>query len=159
MEAAATKPAKSKQMTPKKIDVEGAHVLQGERGKTTIHKEVVAKIAGLAVREIEGVHRLVSYGAGQAVASLASQITRSDMKDMGIHVDVGEKEAAVDIRIITEYGYSIPDIAEAIRQNLDDRIKEMTGLRVVEVNIEILDLYFSSDDEEEVAFEERRRVE
>ncbi len=158
MEAATTKPAKGKQMVPKKMDVEGAHVLQGDRGKTIIHKEVVAKIAGLAVREIEGVYRLVSYGAGQAVASLASQITRSDMKDMGIHVDVGEKEAAVDVRIITEYGYSIPEISEAIRQNLDQRIREMTGLRVVEVNIEVLDLYFPSDEDEEFV-EERRRVE
>lgn len=124
----------------------GAMVVKGEEGRTVIQNEVVAKIAGLAVREIEGVHKLVSFGAGQAVASLANSIRKSDMKDLGVHVEVGEKEAAIDLRVITIYGKSIPEIAEAIKANVSRRIEEMTGLRVVEVNVDVIDLYFPSDD-------------
>ncbi len=123
-----------------------AMVVKGEQGRTVIQNDVVAKIAGLAVREIEGVHKLVSFGAGQAVASLASSIRKSDMKDLGVHVEVGEKEAAIDLRVITIYGKSIPEIAEAIKANVSRRIEEMTGLRVVEVNVDVIDLYFPSDD-------------
>lgn len=160
MEATGTKKESTGKRAVKTTDKKtpGAHILHGEGGKTIIHKEVVGKIAGLAVREIEGVYRLVSYGAGQAVASLASQITRSDLKDLGISVEVGEKEAAVDVKIIAEYGYSIPEIADAIRVNLNDRIMEMTGLKVVDVNIEILDLYFPSDAEEPIDHVESTRV-
>ena len=123
-----------------------AVVTQGDQGRTIIQTDVVAKIAGLAVREIEGVHKLVSYGAGQAVASIASSIRKNDMKELGVHVEVGEKEAAVDVRIVTNYGASIPDVAEAIRKNVSQRIEEMTGLHVVEVNVDVVDLYFPSDE-------------
>lgn len=134
-------------------------MLEGDRGRTMIHREVVAKIAGLAVREVEGVYRLVSYGAGQAVASLARSITRSDVKDLGIQVEVGQKEAAIDVKIVTEYGYSIPSIAESIRKNLDHRVHEMTGLNVVDINIEVMDLYFPEDEVVDAAGAPTRRVE
>ena len=124
----------------------GASVLTGEDGRTIVHNQVVAKIAGLAVREIEGVNRLVPYGAGQSVTSFAKTITRTDMHDLGVHVEVGQKEAAVDVRINTEYGASIPAIADAIRRNVADRIETMTGLKVVEVNIDVMDLYFPEDE-------------
>ncbi|MDZ4698438.1 MAG: Asp23/Gls24 family envelope stress response protein [Rhodothermales bacterium] len=125
----------------------GSIVLKGENGRTVIQTEVVAKIAGLAVREVSGVHKLVPYGAGQSVASLASAITRSDIKDLGVQVEVGQKEAAIDVRIITDYGANIPEIARSIRQVVAERIASMTGLVVVEVNIDIVDLYFGQDDD------------
>ena len=132
--------------------VAGASVLVGDDGKTVVHNQVVAKIAGLAVQEIEGVQRLVPYGPGQTVSSFAKTITRSSMHELGVNVEVGQKEAAVDVRIITTYGASIPAVADGIRRNVTDRIQQMTGLKVVEVNIDVVDLYFpDSEDEEMVA--------
>lgn len=121
-----------------------------EHGRTSIHNQVVSKIAGLAVQEIEGVHKLVPFGAGQAVSSLAKTVTGSTQRDIGVKVEVGQVEAAVDVRIITTYGASIPAIADAIRRNVSDRIEHMTGLRVTEVNVDVADLYFDDD----VAFED-----
>lgn len=136
----------------------GSSVLVGEDGRTIVHNQVVAKIAGLAVREIEGVNRLVPYDTSQSVTSFAKTITRSDMHDLGIHVEVGQKEAAVDVRIITEYGASIPAVADAIRRNVADRIGAMTGLNVVEVNIDVMDLYFPEDEADVEPAESARRV-
>ena len=134
--------------------IEGASVTRDEGGQTIIRNQVVAKIAGLAVREVEGVHRLMPFGATQSVASVAQRLTGSDIRDMGVQVEVGTKEAAIDVRIITDFGASIPKIAEAIRLNVMDRVGTMTGLRVVSVNIDVVDLYFQ-EDEAEVVEEEQ----
>lgn len=138
---------------------EGASVLTDEGGDTTIYQEVVAKIAGIAVREIDGVHRLVPFSAGQQVSSVARSITGgNEMRNLGVRVEVGAEETAVDVRIVTGYGASIPAVAEAIRRNVADRIEGMTGLQVVEVNIDVVDLYFSEDEQEEEEPAEARRV-
>jgi uncharacterized alkaline shock family protein YloU len=131
--------------------IAGASVLVGDDGNTVVHNQVVAKIAGLAVQEIEGVQRLVPFGPGQTVSSFAKTITRSSMHELGVNVEVGQKEAAVDVRIITTYGASIPAVADGIRRNVTDRIQQMTGLKVVEVNIDVVDLYFPDGEEEELA--------
>lgn len=120
-------------------------LIVSEHGQTRVSEEVVAKIAGLAVREVPGVRSLVPFGAGQTLSSLASQIRGNDMKGLGIHVEVGTIEVAVDVRIVADYGLSIPQIAEHIRENLAIRVTEMTGLRLKEVNIEVVDLYFPDE--------------
>lgn len=127
---------------------EGSSVLTGEDGRTVVHNQVVAKIAGLAVQEVDGVHRLVPFGASQAVSSFTRSVTGTSMHEMGVHVEVGQREAAVDVRIISEYGASIPAITEAIRRNVSERIEAMTGLRIVEVNIDVVDLYFPEQEED-----------
>ena len=124
----------------------GSSILVSDDGQTVVHNQVVAKIAGLAVQEIEGVQRLVPYGPGQSVSSFAKTITRSSMHELGVNVEVGSKEAAVDVRIVTTYGASIPAVADGIRRNVSDRIESMTGLKVVEVNIDVVDLYFPDAD-------------
>lgn len=135
---------------PKPVASPESHtVLQSEMGKTHIHQEVVAKIAGLAVREVEGVHELVPFGAGQRITSLAHSISGDEMKDLGVAVEVGEVEAAVDVRIITAYGVSIPKIARSIQDNVVKRIGTMTGLKVKEVNIEVIDLYFDKPEKKD----------
>jgi len=126
--------------------VDGESVLlESDGGRTSIQPHVVAKIAGLAVREVEGVHALVPFGTGQTISSIARAVTGSQMRDLGVSVEVGKIEAAVDVRITTDYGVSIPSIAVGIRDNVTARIGEMTGLKVTEVNIEVVDLYFDDD--------------
>ena len=131
--------------------------LQSDRGRTTIANGVVAKIAALAAREVEGVRQLVSMGLGQSLTAGLARVTRQENRDTGVSVEVGSREAAVDVRISADYGVSIPDLATAVRENIINRVEGMTGLRVKEVNVEVLDLYFASD--EPVVDAAPRRVE
>lgn len=126
----------------------GEHVttLQLEKGKTIIADSVVAKIAGLAAREVEGVHALVSTGLGQTVVGLARAVTRQQSRDTGILVEVGEREAAVDVKISADYGVNLPAVAAAVRNNVISRVESMTGLLVKEVNVAVVDLYFPGEE-------------
>lgn len=117
------------------------------RGRTRIADGVVAKVAGLAAREVPGVHDL-GGGAARAVGAVAQRVGLGDQRAQGVSVEVGEKEAAVDLTIVVEYGESIPQVAEQVRQQVIKRIEGITGLSVVEVNIDVNDLYFPGDDEE-----------
>jgi len=120
--------------------------LQSDKGKTIIADSVVAKIAGLASREVEGVYSLVATGLSQTVVGLARAVTRQQSRDTGIIVEVGEREAAVDVRICAEYGVNLPAVAAAVRNNIINRVESMTGLIVKEVNVGVVDMYFPGEE-------------
>jgi uncharacterized alkaline shock family protein YloU len=122
-----------------------AEPLQSDRGQTTIGEGVVTKVAGLAAREVPGVHDL-GGGAARAIGSVTQKVGLGDGMP-GVSVESGEKEAAVDLTIVIDYGESIPRVAEAVRNQVIKRVEGITGLQVVEVNITINDLYFPGDDE------------
>src|SRR5215467_15017245 len=122
---------------------------KASKGKTTIANGVVAKIVGIAAREIDGVKDVVGTGAGGTLSGLATRVTRGDTRAQGVSVEVGEREAAASINIIAYYGVSIPQLADAIRRNIIDRVESMTGLVVIAVDISVVDLYFEGDEKEE----------
>jgi uncharacterized alkaline shock family protein YloU len=84
-------------------------------------------------------------GAGATIAGFAGRLTRADQRSSGVSVEVGQREAAVDLNMTVEYGVSIPQGAEAVRQNVMDRVYAMTGLTVKEVNSNAADLYFPEE--------------
>lgn len=129
---------------------EGApSALQSEQGKTTIAHGVVQKIAGLAAREVSGVHAL-GGGAARALGSLRERIPGSTQSSsQGVVVEVGETQTAVDLDLVTEYGVSIADLAKAVRRNVIAAVEGMTGLEVTEVNINVNDVHLPSDDTED----------
>ena len=55
----------------------------------------------------------------------------------------GEKEAAVDVFVIVEFGASIPDVAQQIQKRVKEAIETMTGLKV-EINIHVQGVAFES---------------
>ena len=118
------------------------------KGKTTIANGVVAKIVGIAAREIYGVKDVVNIGAGATITGLATRVTRGDTRAHGVSVEVGEREAAANLNIIAYYGISIPQLADEIRRNVIERVESMTGLSVVAVDIAVVDLYFEEDEKE-----------
>ena len=119
--------------------------LTTSHGKTTIADTVVAKIAGLAAREVTGVHAL-GGSATRAVGALRDRIPGASVNHaQGVSVEVGEKQAAVDVDIVAEYGVSINDLAAGIRRNVIAALERMTGLEVVEVNITVHDVYVADD--------------
>jgi uncharacterized alkaline shock family protein YloU len=117
-----------------------------DQGRTTIADAVVAKIAGMAAKEINGVHELLPQSVGSAITGLAQRVTGGDTRSYGVNVEVGEREAAIDLRVIMDYGVSIPQVAEAVRRNIIQRIGAMTGLTVREVNIVVNDLFFPEEE-------------
>ncbi len=122
--------------------------LQTEKGATTIADTVVTKVASIATREVGGVHEL-GGGTARAVGSVAQRVGIGDQRSQGVSVEVGEKEAAVDLTIVVEYGESIPKLSQQIRDNVTRRIEGITGLAVTEVNVTVNDLHFPGDEEPE----------
>lgn len=101
-------------------------------GNITFADEVVAIIAGLAASEIEGVAAMSGGIAGGIVEKLGKKNLSK-----GVKVQIGEKEVAIDLYIIVEYGARIPEIAWNIQENTKKAVETMTGLNVVEVNIHV----------------------
>jgi len=122
-----------------------------DRGKTSIADSVVEKIAGTAARQVSGVHAL-GRGSARALGALRDRLPvgGSASPAQGVSVEVGERQAAVDLDVVAEYGVSLVDLAQAIRQNVITQIEGMTGLEVTEVNVAVDDVYLgdSSDDSE-----------
>lgn len=124
--------------------------LTTERGSTSIADNVVTKVAGIATREVGGVHQL-GGGVARALGSVTSRIQGSDATGQGVSVEVGEREAAVDLTVVIEYGEPVPRITQEIRENVIRRIEGITGLSVTEVNIAVNDLHFADDDDADAA--------
>jgi uncharacterized alkaline shock family protein YloU len=80
------------------------------------------------------------------ISGLASRVTGSDQRAQGVLVEVGEREVAVDLRMVVLYGVNIPQLADAVRRNISYRVSEITGLIVKEVNINVIDLFFPEED-------------
>lgn len=106
-------------------------------GTIQIAPEVIEVIAGLATVEVEGVAGMSGGFAG----GIAELLGRKNLSK-GVKVEVGQREAAIDVSIIVEYGIKIPEIASSIQRNVKRSIEMMTGLHVVEVNVHIHDVYF-----------------
>jgi uncharacterized alkaline shock family protein YloU len=124
--------------------------LTTEYGTTVIADGVVAKIAGLAAREIPGVYDM-GKGMGRTFGALRSRVpgaTSQPSATQGVSVEVGERQAAIDLDVVTYYGQSIVEVTEAVRRNVIDRVEGMTGLEVTEVNVAVDDLHIEGEPEE-----------
>ena len=127
---------------------QSSSALTSSQGKTSIADTVVSKIAGIATREVSGVHAL-GGGASRVVGALRERIPGASTNHaQGVSVEVGEKQAAIDIDIVAEYGVAIADLATGIRRNVIAAVERMTGLEVTEVNITVNDVHLDepSDD-------------
>jgi len=113
-------------------------------GAIKIANEVVSIIAGLAATEVEGVAGM----SGGIVGGIAELLGRKNLTK-GVKVEVGEKESAVDLFVVIEYGTSIPDVAWKIQDNVKQAIESMTGLKVVETNVHVQGVHFAELEEKE----------
>jgi uncharacterized alkaline shock family protein YloU len=115
-----------------------------DMGTIQIAPEVIEVIAGLATVEVEGVAGM----SGGISSGIAEMLGRKNLSK-GVKVDVGQREAAVDVSIIVQYGRRIPEISAEIQRNVKRSIEMMTGLNVVEVNVHVHDVHFKSADKPE----------
>ncbi|WP_141313853.1 Asp23/Gls24 family envelope stress response protein [Streptomyces spinoverrucosus] len=120
----------------------------GGRGRTTIADDVVAKIAGMAAREVPGIHAL-GGGLARTMGAMRERVPgRRAGVTTGVKVEVGERQSAVDLDVVVEYGVAIPDLAAEVRENVIAAVERMTGLEVVEVNIAVDDVHLPEEEEE-----------
>jgi len=134
------------------VERRGGGQLISEDGRTTIADSVVAKIAGVAAREIPGVHDM-GTGTSRMFGALKERLpvgTDQPSASRGVSVEVGERQAAIDLDVVTDYGVSIVDVSQAIRRNVVQRVEGMTGLEVTEVNIAVDDVWLGEEEEPRV---------
>jgi uncharacterized alkaline shock family protein YloU len=117
-----------------------------EQGRTRIASIVVQKIAGIAAREVTGVYEL-GGGAARAMGALRERVGRGT-PGTGVSVEVGEKQAAVDLDLTVEYGVPIHEVAAEVRENIIGAIERMTSLEVTEVNITVHDVHIEGEEPE-----------
>ena len=124
--------------------------LATEDGQISVAEGVVQKIAGKACREIAGVHAM-GTGGSRAFGSIRERIPGSSGPNFsqGVGVEVGETEAAIDLDIVVDYGVAIAELGRSIQRNVKQAVERMTGLRVVEVNIAVDDVYLPTDDDDQ----------
>ena len=129
------------------IAATSSSALTSEKGKTLISDQVVSKIAGMATREVSGVYNL-GGGSARAVGALRERIPGSRTNfSQGVTVEVGERQAAIDVDLVAEFGVAIADLAAGVRRNVISSVEQMTGLEVTEVNITVHDVHLESDDD------------
>lgn len=120
-------------------------VTHNDMGVIKIADEVVAIVASLAATEVKGVAGM----SGGVSAGIVEMLGRKNLSK-GVKVEVGEKEAAVDVFVIVEFGASIPDVAQQIQKKVKEAIETMTGLKVVEINIHVQGVAFEKPEAKDI---------
>jgi uncharacterized alkaline shock family protein YloU len=123
------------------------HTASDAAGKNTIVDGVVSKVAGIAAREVPGVHDL-GNGAARAIGAIRNAINQQD-RGQGVSVEVGEKQVAADIVIVAEYPVELQKVADDVRKAVTQAITQVVGMEVAEVNVTISDVHIPSDDADE----------
>ncbi len=115
-------------------------------GKTHIEDTVVSKVAGIAAREVNGVHSL-GNGAARAIGALRDAIGQRDY-GQGVKVEVGEKQVAADVVIVAEYPVSLQQVADGVRSSVARALTQIVGMEVAEVNVTVQDVHIPGDDDD-----------
>ncbi|TNB76277.1 Asp23/Gls24 family envelope stress response protein [Arthrobacter sp. BB-1] len=108
-------------------------------GRTVISETAVAKVAGIAARAVPGVYSLGS-GPSRALGAIRDAVGSSDHA-AGVHAEVGETQVAVDISLVASYGTPLHSLADQVRAAVYRAVEELVGLQVIEVNVEVTDVY------------------
>ena len=119
------------------------------KGRTTIADGVVAKIAGMAARDVVGVHAM-GGGLSRTFGAVRDKVPGGTKPvTRGVKAEVGETQTALDLEIVVDYGVSIVDVANEVRSNVISAVEQMAGLEVVEVNISVSDVNLPDDEDED----------
>jgi len=119
-----------------------------ERGTTIIADEVVGKVAGIAAREVAGVHDL-GGDVARGFAFLKERVGLGDSEggdaNRGVRVRLEGTTASIDMTIVVEFGFVVHSVTDAVRTKVIGSVENMLGLEVTEVNIRVDDVHVSGD--------------
>ena len=123
----------------KQLIIEGS-----DTGSIKISDDVVKIIAGIAAMEVEG----VSAMSGGIADGIVEKLGRKNLS-RGVKAEVGEKDSKIEISVIIEYGKPIKEVASRIQARIKEAVESMTGLKVVEVNVNVQGVSFAKEIQEE----------
>ncbi len=123
-------------------------------GTVSFATDVIATIAGLAATEVEGVASMSSPSAG-----LADMFARKSTRNLtkGVRIDLDGSNVNVDITIVVEYGFPVPEVARGIQENVKKGIETMTGLNVSSVDIHVAGISFEREQRAAKEIEEQHK--
>jgi uncharacterized alkaline shock family protein YloU len=98
----------------------------------------------LAATEVPGIAGM----SGGIVGGIAEMLGRKNLSK-GVKVEVGEREAAIDLYVVVNFGVRIAEVAAQVQSNVKQAVEEMTGLLVVEVNVHVQGVIFPDEPREE----------
>lgn len=119
--------------------------LEAVKGKLTYEDKVIQKIIGISLEKVNG---LLTVDGG-FFSNIAGKIVNTDDVTSGVDVEVGEKQVAVDLDIVAEYGKDIHKIYNEMKDIITKEVKNMTGLEVIEVNVNVVDIKTEKQNEED----------
>ena len=115
-------------------------------GGLAINNEAIAKIAGMAALEIEGVAKLGKRPVElKNVKSVLSGARNSHSGSVGVVVDNGALMFDVFIKVYDTA--KVKSVAEAVQANVKDKVQSMTGNAVARVNVHIDDICVADSEE------------
>lgn len=123
-----------------------AGALDEPQGRTVITETAVAKVVGIAVRAVPGVHA-VGSGTSRSIGALREVVGAADLTQ-GVRVEVGDSQVAVDLILVAEYGFPLQTLAGTVRAAVYSAVEELVGRGVIEVNIEITDVFIPGAEHE-----------
>lgn len=106
------------------------------KGELFFEDKVLQKIIGIALDEIDG---LLTIDGG-FFSNIAGKLVNTDNTTSGVDVEVGKKQVAVDLSIVAEYGKDVTTIYDKMKQVISNEVKKMTGLDVIEINVNVVDV-------------------
>ncbi|MFD5257419.1 Asp23/Gls24 family envelope stress response protein [Streptomyces bobili] len=125
----------------------GADHPAADRGRTSIADVAVVKVAGIAAREIPGVHDM-GGGLSRTIGAMRDRVPGGRANaGRGVKVEVGERQTAIDLALVVEYGVSVMEVPQDVRENVVSAVERITGLEVVEVDITVNDVHLPDEDE------------
>lgn len=119
--------------------------VEAVKGKLTYEDKVVQKIIGISLEKVNG---LLTVDGG-FFSNLTGKLVNTDNVTSGVDVEVGEKQVAVDLDIVAEYGKDIHKIYNEMKEIITKEVKNMTGLEVIEVNVNVVDIKTEEQHEED----------
>jgi uncharacterized alkaline shock family protein YloU len=115
------------------------------KGRITIEDEVAEKVAALAALEVDGVADL-GGDVERTIETVRSRIGVGQRRgNQGVRAKVNDREVAIDVIIVVEYGRIALEVATAVKANVARQANHMLGMRVTEVNVTVDDVSLPGD--------------
>jgi uncharacterized alkaline shock family protein YloU len=119
--------------------------LPADRGHTTIANEVVEKIAGIAAREVPGVHDLGGDVARVFTAVRERLHLGEESAAQGVSVKLEGKTAEIEVTIVIEFGFQVYSVTDKVREKVISSVENLLGLEVTGVDVTVDDVYIPDE--------------
>jgi uncharacterized alkaline shock family protein YloU len=112
------------------------------RTELSVNSEVLAKMAEIAAKEIDGV-----AGLSKKAIDLKGAV-KTKTPFTGVKVESVNGALEISVYIIVSKDVNVKTIAQEVQENVKDKIQTMTGSAVTKVNVIVSDIKLKEDEAE-----------